>query len=226
MKFISVIQLTISLTFLSGLSTNAMELNVYGHTENLTPQITVVRLATPDDRVSATTGIDDLTTPLGLAGTIRYGFKDSEENTIGIAAADSMWTIFNNLKNFPSFPNTNIPTELTIIKSANLDIKFTLGPVLLNSAKKWILSMETNKPGNLLFFDTSNLTPLSNQVTFSNGNTLNITSTIFPNESTNTLGNVAAVYYLNGDADTPYYCNGNKLTFGDTFTLNFKKAEQ
>jgi hypothetical protein len=92
MSFNIITKANISLILLGGLSTSAMELNVEGHTQNLTPKFTVTKLAKTDDRVYAIDGVDDLTTPLGLVGTIVYGFKDvsNEQNSIGIAAIDSM----------------------------------------------------------------------------------------------------------------------------------------
>lgn len=226
MNFNRIIKANIGLILLGGLTTNAMEVDIEGHTTNFKPKFTITRLAKVDDIVYATDGVDDLTTPLGLAGTIVYGFKDvsHKQNSIGIAACDTMGEIFNKLRNMPvHFPSTH--TQLMMSKVSNLDIYFTIGPVSLAAETKWKLSMETRKPGNLLFFNTSGLAPFGNQIAFTNGKTSRITNTIFPHESTKTSMDIAAVYYLNDDNTNLFFNNGNTLKFGDILTLNFKSIE-
>ncbi len=227
MSFNKITKANICLILLSGLSTNAMELDIEGHTVNFKPKITVTKLANTDDRVCAIEGVDDLTTPLGVAGTIVYGFENipSEQNSVGVAAIDSMWEICNKLKNAP-VQILPTPTQLAIIKVSNLDIKFTIGQVLSAAGTKWKLSMETEKPGNLLFFNTSGLTPFGNQVTFINEVTSPIMNTIFPHKSMKTFMDIAAVYYFNEDNTNSYFNNGNTLKIGDNLTLNFISTEQ
>jgi hypothetical protein len=118
------------------------------------------------------------------------------------------------------------PTQLTMIKVSNLDIYFTIGLIASATDTKWILSMETKKPGNLLFFNTSNLTYFGNQVIFTNGIPSLVMNTIFPYESTKTSMDLAATYYLNDDNTNIYSNNGNTLNFGGILTLNFISAEQ
>jgi hypothetical protein len=136
-----------------------------------------------------------------------------------------MWEICNKLKNLPAHYSP-APTQLAIIKVSNLDINFTIGQISLAAGTKWKLTMETKKPGNLLFFNTSGLTPFGNQVTFINGVTSPIMNTIFPHKSTKTFMDIAAVYYFNEDNTNPYFNNGNTLKIGDNLTLNFISTER
>lgn len=225
MTAVKTIKVSALLILLSGLSTNAMQLDIDGETTNFTPKVSVRHLATIDDKICGI-GVPDLTTPLGLGGTIIYGFKDtpSEQNSIGIAGGDSMEAIFNKLKNQNIVSFTPTPTQLTMFKVSNLDIIFALGPISTATGTQWKLSMETKKPGNLLFFNTSGIAPFGNQVMFMNGTTSTIMNTIFPHESTKTFTDVAATYYLNDDSTTIYTNRGNTLTYGDIFTLNFRSA--
>lgn len=227
MSFVNVIKLNTLLIFLSNLSANAMELDIEGSTQNFKPKFTVISLAKTDDRVCAIEGVDDLTTPLGLAGTIFYGFKSTppEQNSIGIAATDSMGEIFNKLRSSPIYP-TPILTQLAIIEAPNLNISFTLGLASNTANAKWKLSMQAMKPGNLLFFNASGLAPYGNQITFTNGTRSPIMNTIFPHESAKRFEEVAAAYYLNNDKNTVYYNKGNTLKLGEDLTLNFISPEQ
>jgi hypothetical protein len=137
------------------------------------PSITVHSLAS-NDAIQALDGVPDLFTPLGLSGTINYGYENSNFTmNIPINTTHSMHSIFTSLVN-PYMPNVGYPTPTAgahpIVASApNFTADFILAKSFIGDMSQWVLSINSNQPGQVLFFDVSQLSGFGSTVVFNNG---------------------------------------------------------